>query len=457
MSEATRVTPAHRLRFPHQAGFAAGLTVLFAIGLTLPGIVFFSQPSQYTILHTILEFTSMAISLMVVALAWNLRDLERNSQVMLIGWFSLGILLVDLAHTLSFPGMPPLVSDSTAQKAITFWLAGRIAAAAGFLLLALMPTRHWNPRLWLPGVVVVTAAAVTAVWVGLYHTQWVPTFFVPGVGLTTTKVVIEYALSAAYAVAAVLLLRRARREQSAELAWLATAAWTLVLAELYFTLYVNVADVFNLLGHVLKVAAYIMVYRAIFVAGVQDPYRRLARETSLLRSLIDSVPDLISYTDQEGRLLGVNRAFSSRFHVAPDEAVGRSPVNVAWTDGRARTRLPLLSDESERFEESVPDGTGTLQFFDTLQTPYFTAKGERLGVIEVSRDVTFQRRAEERIHHLAYYDQLTGLPNRTMLGDSAATSFADPALAGRPRRWCSSISTTSRRSTTRSGIGSGTC
>jgi len=70
-----------------------------------------------------------------------------------------------------------------------------------------------------------------------------------------------------------------------------------------------------------------------------------------------------------------------------------------------------------------------VQFFDTLQTPYFTDKGERLGVIEVSRDVTSQRLAEERIHHLALYDQLTGLPNRTMLGDVAAEAFADPAPA----------------------------
>ena len=129
---------------PRQAAWAAALTVLFAIGLALPGVVFFSEPAQYTILHTILEFASMAISLMVVALAWNLRHLERNSQIMLIGWFSLGVLLVDLAHTLSFPGMPPLVTESTAQKAITFWLAGRIAAVVGFLLLALLPTRHWN-------------------------------------------------------------------------------------------------------------------------------------------------------------------------------------------------------------------------------------------------------------------------------------------------------------------------
>jgi diguanylate cyclase (GGDEF)-like protein/PAS domain S-box-containing protein len=419
-----------RVRFRHQAGWATGLTVLFAVGLTLPGIVFFSEPTQYTILHTVLEFTSMAISLMIVALAWNLRDLEHNSQVMIIGWFSLGVLVVDMAHTLSFPGMPALATESTAQKAITFWLAGRIAAAVGFLLLALVPTRHWSPRLWLPGIAVTLVAALSATWIGLYYTQWVPTFFVPGEGLTSTKVVIEYALSAAYALSAVLLLRRARRESSRELAWLATAAWTLVLAELYFTLYVNVADVFNLLGHVLKVIAYLMVYRAIFVAGVQDPYRRLARETSLMRSLIDSVPDLISFTDQNGRLLGVNRAFSTRFHVDADEVVGRSPVDVAWADGRNRARLPRLSDDVARFEEAVPDGAGSLQVFDTLQTPYFTLKGERLGVIEISRDVTAQRAAEERIHHLALYDQLTGLPNRVLLGDEARESFADPALLG---------------------------
>ena len=421
-------------RFTVQTWWAGILTVLFLAGLALPGFVFFTDPADYAILHTVLEFTSMAISLMVVALAWNLRHLENNSQIMLVGWISLGVLIVDLAHTLSFQGMPALVTESTPQKAITFWLAGRIIAAVGFLLIAVVPTRHWPSRLWFPVSAAVTVAALVAVWIGIFHTQWVPTFFVPGEGLTVTKRVLEYVLSTTYGLAAAPAPAPARgARRSAELAWLATAAWTLALAELYFTLYGNITDVFNLMGHILKVIAYAMVYRAIFVAGVQDPYRRLTRETSLLRSLIDSVPDLISFTDQDGRLLGVNRAFSSRFHIEPEDAVGRSPVDVAWTDGRSRTRLPRLSDDSERFEESVPDSTGALQFFDTLQTPYFTAKGERLGVIEVSRDVTAQRRAEERIHHLALYDQLTGLPNRVMLGDVAADSFADPALAGRPQ------------------------
>lgn len=415
-------------RFRRPLSWMAALTALFLVGLFLPGFVFFSEPADYAILHTVLEFTSMAISLMVVALAWNLRHLQANSQVMLVGWTSLGVLIVDVAHTLSFPGMPALATDNTAQKAITFWLAGRIIAAIGFLVLALLPTQHWSPRLWLPGVIVVVAATLTAVVIGLYHTQWVPTFFISGEGLTLTKRLIEYGLSASYALAALLLLRRARREDSHELAWLAAAAWTLTLAELYFTLYVNVTDVYNLLGHVLKVAAYAMVYRAIFVAGVQRPYRELARESSLLRSLLDSLPDQVSFVDMRGRLLGANRAYTDQFGLTTDEIEGRRAEDL---DGPTRQRgAPHWSDSSStRFEESVTDHRLT-RYFDTVRTPFTGADGERLGYVEVSRDITAQKAADERIHHLALYDQLTGLPNRVLLQERADASMRDPDHAG---------------------------
>ncbi len=367
---------------------------------------------------------------MIVSLAWNLRHLEANSQIMIIGWASMGVLIVDLAHTLAFPGMPDFGTASSPQKAITFWLAGRVIAAAGFLLLALLPTRHWSPRLWLPGVVVVSAAALIGVWVGIFHTQWVPIFYVPDEGLTSTKRLLEYLLSATYAVAAALLLRRAVRERSTELAWLATASWTLMLAELYFTLYVDVADVFNLLGHVLKVVAYAMVYRAVFAAGVQAPYRRLARETSLLRSLIDSVPDLVSYTDQSGRYVGFNRAFSRRAGVEPQGIMGRTPEEIGWTHDRLAAARRSGPDHITRFRESVQDDRGQLQHFDTLQTPYHSSTGEQLGVIEISRDVTAQEAAEERIRHLAMFDQLTGLPNRVQLVESAANVLGGPSTPG---------------------------
>ncbi len=416
--------------FRTQAGWAIALTVLFAIGAVLPRVVFFSDPSQYAMLHLVLEFLSMAISLMIVALAWNLRDLEINSQIVLIGFISFAVLLVDLVHTLSFPGMPALVTEASTQKAITFWLVGRAIAAVGLLLVALVPSRHWSPRVWLPGLALITAACAGVWWAGLYHPEAFPVFFIPGEGLTTIKRVLEYSLSATYALAAVLLLVRAVRERSRDLAWLATAAWTLTLAELYFTLYVTASDTFNLLGHLLKVAAYLMVYRAIFAAGVQDPHRRLAHETSLLKSLIDSIPDLISFTDQQGRLLGANRAFRARFHLNQEEVVGRTPVDVVWAGTRDSSRAHVNTGSVERYEEALSNPDGSREFYDTVQTPYYSESGDSLGLIEVSRDITTSKENEERIRYLALYDHLTGLPNRTMLGERVRISLADPEARG---------------------------
>ena len=61
---------------------------------------------------------------------------------------------------------------------------------------------------------------------------------------------------------------------------------------------------------------------------------------------------------------------------------------------------------------AVRDASGNMLFYE--------------GTVE---DVTARKVAEERVQFLAYYDALTGLPNRTLLQDRLAT-----ALAGARRR-----------------------
>jgi diguanylate cyclase (GGDEF)-like protein len=46
-----------------------------------------------------------------------------------------------------------------------------------------------------------------------------------------------------------------------------------------------------------------------------------------------------------------------------------------------------------------------------------------VGLIAYLTDITERKLAEERLHHLAYYDELTGLPNRT-----CSTRLVDQAL-----------------------------
>lgn len=55
--------------------------------------------------------------------------------------------------------------------------------------------------------------------------------------------------------------------------------------------------------------------------------------------------------------------------------------------------------------------------------PIFDSEGVFAGYRGVSREITDQKLAEERIHHLATHDALTGLPNRTMFSHLLSTAI----------------------------------
>jgi predicted signal transduction protein with EAL and GGDEF domain len=79
----------------------------------------------------------------------------------------------------------------------------------------------------------------------------------------------------------------------------------------------------------------------------------------------------------------------------------------------------------------------------------FAGEGEQASHwVVVGRDITERRNAADAIHRLAFYDVLTGLPNRRLLMErlDAMVGQARPAAASAP--CCTSTSTTSRRSTT---------
>ena len=82
-------------------------------------------------------------------------------------------------------------------------------------------------------------------------------------------------------------------------------------------------------------------------------------------------------------------------------------------------------DEKSRDELKFKNG----RIFDRYSAPLVDSKGGYRGRIWYFRDITDRKVAEERVQYLAYYDALTGLPNRTLLQDRVAT-----ALAGARRR-----------------------
>ncbi|HEV2864267.1 MAG TPA: PAS domain S-box protein [Pyrinomonadaceae bacterium] len=132
----------------------------------------------------------------------------------------------------------------------------------------------------------------------------------------------------------------------------------------------------------------------------------LRRESSLLRALMDNIPDAIYFKDTEGRFTRVNRHAPYRAGLAPEEVVGRTDFDF-FIEEHARaaredelriinTGRPLLDKEEK---EVYPDGSTT--WLSTTKVPVFDEAGRVTGLVGISRDITERKRAEEARLELA--------------------------------------------------------
>ncbi len=376
----------------------AVLTAAAAGAPLLPEIRLFHDPTEYLPLHTGLEFIAMAVSVMVFSLGWNLRRQADNSHAIVLAATFLGVALLDFAHTQTFVGMPDLIGPSGLEKTINFWLAGRAMTALGLLAVAILPLRTWPPLTCFAAVAAGIAVSMAGWWIGFFHADWMPRTFVPGQGLTAFKIGGEHVLSLVYCSAALLMIRRGVRQRTTDLYWLAAGSWVLGLSEWYFTLFAQHTDMLNVLGHVYKVTAYVMLYRAVFVAGVLAPYRFLAEERARLRSVIDAVPDFISFKDTNSAYLGFNKAFASYCGRSESELIGKADSSFASAEMAEahliEEREIVATGKPRNYEEVGQFADGRDVVLETLKTPYFAPDGELLGLIRISRDITERKRSE---------------------------------------------------------------
>lgn len=145
------------------------------------------------------------------------------------------------------------------------------------------------------------------------------------------------------------------------------------------------------------------------------------QQLRLLSAALTSTGNAVFITGREGRIIWVNPAFTRLSGYSAEEAIGQNPrlLNSGSHDASYYQELwqTILSGAVWN-QETVERHKNGLHYtvIETI-APIRDAAGQISHFVSIHEDITAQKLTEERIRHLAHFDMLTDLPNRTLFYD----------------------------------------
>jgi diguanylate cyclase (GGDEF)-like protein/PAS domain S-box-containing protein len=138
---------------------------------------------------------------------------------------------------------------------------------------------------------------------------------------------------------------------------------------------------------------------------------QLAHQSQILDQLHESVLTM----DQLGYITSWNGGAERLFGYSALEAIGRN-ILFLYADEEPGSHDSFAEQGGRMMEVKRRKKSGEVFWASLSLSPLRDLEDRPVGLIAYLTDITERKLAEERLHHLAYYDELTGLPNRTLFG-----------------------------------------
>jgi PAS domain S-box-containing protein len=424
-STQTESIPRADRRVPAEPGIGRSLAVFGVLLAALAATSLYN----YLLFHTIAELVAVAIAIAVFTVAWNARTMRENGYLLVAGTGLLFVGAIALVHTLAYDGMG-IFAGYGANLPTQLWIASRYLLAGTLLAAPLLLRRNPGPRRVFAAFTGITVLLLLSIFV-------VPIFpdcYVEGVGLTPFKVWSEYVIAALLALGAVAVYRLRGVFSPRVTGHLVAAVLVMIASELAFTLYISVYGLSNMVGHLLMVLSFGLIYVAFVETGIRQPYavlftglaaseERLRREKDRLGQYLDIAGVLFVVLDTDGRVALINRRASEVLGYPADAAVGE-PWTERFVPPAERERYRALftglmrGDAGATEYASAPvltaDGGERIVAWHT--TVLRDRNGAVCGTLSSGEDITEQQHAEEALRQAnAKLNLLAGITRHDIL------------------------------------------
>jgi diguanylate cyclase (GGDEF)-like protein/PAS domain S-box-containing protein len=164
--------------------------------------------------------------------------------------------------------------------------------------------------------------------------------------------------------------------------------------------------------------------RALRMSGTHRDVTALKRTTDLVRKLsqaVDQSANMVTITDPAGVIEYVNPKFCEVTGYAREEIIGRELWSMKSLDMPVATFKDVWEalNAGREWHGELHNRKRNGEFYWCLESisPVRDEQGQIMNFVCVAEDISDRKHAETTIRHLAYYDALTGLPNRRLFRD----------------------------------------
>ena len=293
------------------------------LGLFSLAILFWLSQTNFLLFHALAEGFSIAIGVSLFAIFFATRRVTESSYFLFVGVTFLFVSFFDLLHTLAYKGMG-VFPEHSANLATQLWIATRYLESISLLIAPLFARRASKL-----GATFFSFALVSLLLLlSIFTWNIFPDCYLSGQGLTAFKVSSEYIII--FILAAALWHLRANKAYfPPDILHMLSIALVLTMgSELFFTFYVSVFGISNVLGHFLKLGSFYFIFKALILSTLTRPYVTLFRELKnsekLHKSIINTSAEGFWRLDDNLRISEVNSTMSKLLGYNAEQLKGRS-------------------------------------------------------------------------------------------------------------------------------------
>ncbi|MGV8058212.1 MAG: MASE3 domain-containing protein [Smithellaceae bacterium] len=368
-------------------------------------VLYAAKLYNYLLFHSLVELFSIIIACGIFIITWNTRRFAGKQYFLFIGIAYMFVGVFDLFHLFSYKNLG-IFEGYTANLSAQLWIAARYLQSLSLLCATLLIDRKLKLSIVFGAYILVAGLLFSSI----FAWKSFPDCFIEGSGLTSFKIASEYLICAILLTALAVLFKNRASLDDNVVKLISASIIVTVFSELVLTLYVDVYDFFNMLGHYLKAVSFYLIYRAIVAKVLTQPYatifRDLKRKEILLKevkeeqqTILDSVPAWIFYKDRENRYLMVNKAFAEILGMSKDQLEGKSlfdiypreQAEVFWMDDKE-----VIASGKPKIDIILPINTSKgRRWIQSDKIPYRDTNGNIIGTIGFAIDITERKLIEE--------------------------------------------------------------